>query len=79
MLQSPGGGGKAARDRDITLKAVKAIYVDGSAETIPVRTRVDAGGTYGPIELKGERRQAIDDIEAKVWIAASLELGPAHE
>jgi hypothetical protein len=30
-----------------------------------VRTRVDAGGTYGPIDLKGERRVAIDRIEAK--------------
>jgi hypothetical protein len=41
------------------------VYVDGIEETIPVRTRVDAGGTYGPIELKGEKRQAIDHIEAK--------------
>jgi CBS domain-containing protein len=53
------------RDRAITLNEVKVVYVDGIEETIPVRTRVDAGGTYGPIELKGEKRQAIDHIEAK--------------
>ena len=53
-----------ARDRAITLNAVKVVYLDGSAETIPVHTRVDAGGTYGPIELKGELLQAIDHIEA---------------
>jgi CBS domain-containing protein len=53
------------RDRAITLNEVKVIYVDGIEESIPVRTRVDAGGTYGPIELKGEKRQAIDHIEAK--------------
>lgn len=53
------------RDRAITLNEVKVIYADGSDDTIPVRTRVDAGGTYGPVDLKGERRQAIDRVEAK--------------
>ncbi|HMN38507.1 MAG TPA: DUF2541 family protein [Hyphomicrobium sp.] len=53
------------RDRAITLNEVKVIYTDGTDETIPVRTRVDAGGTYGPIDLKGQRRAAIDRIEAK--------------
>lgn len=53
------------RDRAITLNEVKVIYTDGTDETIPVRTRVDAGGTYGPIDLKGQRRTAIDRIEAK--------------
>ncbi|MBR2535290.1 MAG: DUF2541 family protein [Hyphomicrobium sp.] len=53
------------RDRAITLNEVKVIYTDGSDDTIPVRTRVDAGGTYGPVDLKGDRRQAIDRIEAK--------------
>ncbi len=53
------------RDRAITLNEVKIIYSDGAEETVPVRTRVDAGGTYGPIDLKGQRRQSIDHIEAK--------------
>jgi len=53
------------RDRAITLNEVKVIYTDGSEDTIPVRTRVDAGGTYGPVDLKGDRRQAIDRVEAK--------------
>ncbi len=53
------------KDRAITLNEVRVIYTDGTDETIPVRTRVDAGGTYGPIDLKGERRVAIDRIEAK--------------
>lgn len=51
------------RDRAITLNEVKVIYADGSEDTIPVRTRVDAGGTYGPVDLG--RRQGIDHIEAK--------------
>jgi hypothetical protein len=53
------------RDRAITLNEIKVVYVDGIEETIPVRERVDAGSKYGPIDLKGERRQAIERIEAK--------------
>ncbi len=53
------------RDRAITLNEVNVIFTDGSQEVIPVRTRVDAGGTYGPVDLKGEKRVAIDRIEAK--------------
>lgn len=53
------------RDRAITLNEVKVVYSDGEEEIIPVRTRVDAGGTYGPIDLRGRRRQAVDHIEAK--------------
>lgn len=53
------------KDRAITLNEVKVMYTDGTDETIPVRTRVDAGGTYGPIDLKGVKQIAIDRIEAK--------------
>ncbi len=53
------------RDRAITLNEVKVVYTDGQDETIPVRTRVDAGGTFGPIDLRAGRRGAIDHIEAK--------------
>lgn len=53
------------KDRAITLNELKVVYVGGAEETIPVRTRVDAGGTYGPVDLRGERRQAIERIEAK--------------
>jgi Protein of unknown function (DUF2541) len=53
------------RDRAITLNEVSVIFTDGTQEVIPVRTRVDAGGTYGPVDLKGEKRASIDRIEAK--------------
>ncbi len=53
------------RDRAITLNEIRVVYNDGTDETLPIRTRVDAGGTFGPIDLKGERRQAIERIEAK--------------
>lgn len=53
------------RDRAITLNEIRVIYLDSSDEIIPIRQRVDAGGTFGPIDLRGERRQVIDRIEAK--------------
>ena len=53
------------KDRAITLNEVHIIYTDASDETIPVRTRVEAGGSYGPIDLKGTRQVAIDRVEAK--------------
>jgi len=53
------------KDRAITLNEVKVIFAGGEEEVIPVRTRVDAGGTYGPIDLKEGKRAAIDHIEAK--------------
>jgi CBS domain-containing protein len=53
------------RDRAITLNEIKVVYADGQDETIPIRTRVDAGGTFGPIDLRNGRSHAIDHIEAK--------------
>jgi CBS domain-containing protein len=53
------------RDRAITLNEIKVVYTDGQDETIPIRTRVDAGGTFGPIDLRAGRRGSIDHIEAK--------------
>jgi CBS domain-containing protein len=53
------------RDRAITLNEIKVVYTDGQDETIPIRTRVDAGGTFGPIDLRSGRAHAIDHIEAK--------------
>ncbi len=52
------------RDRAITLNEMRIIYANGADDVIPVRTRVDAGSTYGPIDLKGGKR-AIDKIEAR--------------
>ncbi len=53
------------RDRAITLNEIKVVYRDGEEEAVPIRTRVDAGGTFGPIDIRGGRRGAIDHIEAK--------------
>ncbi len=52
------------RDRAITLNEIRVIYGNGQEDIVPVRTRVDAGSTYGPIDLKGNSR-IIDRIEAR--------------
>lgn len=45
------------RDEAITLFEVRVVYGNGEVDIIPAnRTRVDAGGTYGPIDLKGGSR-----------------------
>jgi hypothetical protein len=53
------------RDRAVTMNELRVVYADGTDEVIPIRSRVEAGGTYGPIELTSEKRPAIDHIEAK--------------
>lgn len=45
------------RDEAITLFDVRVIYGNGEVDIIPAnRTRIDVGGTYGPIDLKGGTR-----------------------
>jgi len=62
------GGFKAirvtAKDRAITLNELRVVYVSGAEDVIPVKTKVEAGATYGPIDLKGGTR-AIKEIRAK--------------
>ena len=53
------------RDRAITLNELRVVYTDGTDELIPIKTRVDAGGTCGPIDLRNEKRNVIQQIEAK--------------
>ena len=53
------------KDRAITLNEIKVVFTAGDALTIPVRTKGDAGGTFGPIELSGDYKRVIDHIEAK--------------
>lgn len=53
-----------AKDRAITLNELRIVYVSGAEETIPIKTKVEAGATYGPIDLKGGGR-AIKEIRAK--------------
>ncbi|MFN0217692.1 MAG: DUF2541 domain-containing protein [Hyphomicrobium sp.] len=53
------------RERAITLNELKIIYAGGEDETLSIRQRVDAGTTFGPVDLQREGRRGIDRIEAK--------------
>jgi hypothetical protein len=45
------------RDEAITLFEVRVVYGNGEVDIIPAnRTRIDAGGAFGPIDLKGGAR-----------------------
>lgn len=53
-----------ARNRTVTLKELRVIYGSGQEDVIPVNTRLDPDGTYGPIDLKGGTR-VIKEIQAR--------------
>ena len=52
------------RGRAITLNQLRVIYVNGEEDVIPVRSRIDAGDTYGPIALRGAPAQ-VREIRAR--------------
>ena len=76
------------RDRAITLNEVRVIYGSGQEDIIPVKARVDAGSTYGPIDLKGGTRiiqrdrgalpQPVDRRQAKGKGRAVVEVWGQH-
>lgn len=51
------------KDRAITLNELRVIYASGQEDIIPIKTKVEAGSSYGPIDLKGGTR-AIKEIVA---------------
>ncbi len=51
------------RDRAITLNELRVYYAGGEKDIVPVKARVDAGASYGPIELRFAEKM-VDRIEA---------------
>lgn len=54
----------SVQKRAITLSELSVVYGNGQNDTIPVRSRLDAGATYGPIDVKGTGR-TVREIRAK--------------
>ncbi len=52
------------RDRAITLNEVRVVYGNGKVDIIPIKTRVQAGKSYGPIKIARNNRR-ITQIEAR--------------
>lgn len=42
------------KDRAITLNEMRIVYEDGTADTISVKNKVDAGASFGPVKIKPE-------------------------
>ena len=42
------------KDRAITLNRVTVVYGDGTTDVIPVGAKVDAGSSFGPVDLKAK-------------------------
>ncbi|MEZ5843243.1 MAG: DUF2541 domain-containing protein [Hyphomicrobiaceae bacterium] len=51
------------RDRAITLDELRIVYDNGREDIVPVKARVDAGSTWGPIDLR--ERARITEIRAR--------------
>jgi len=52
------------RDRAISLNELRIVYSSGQEDVVPVKAKVEAGSTYGPIDLKGGTR-SIKEIQAR--------------
>ncbi len=52
------------RDRAITLNELRVVYGDGEIDIIPVKTRVDAGKSFGPIKIARNNRR-VTEIQAR--------------
>jgi hypothetical protein len=40
------------RDRAITLNELRVVYANGTEDIIPIKTKVEAGAAFGPLDLK---------------------------
>ncbi len=52
------------KDRAISLNELRIIYGSGQEDIVPIKAKVEAGSTYGPIDLKGGTR-VIKEIQAR--------------
>lgn len=52
------------RERAITLNELRIVYANGQEQVVPVKTRVEADSTYGPVDIDGSKR-AIKEIKAR--------------
>lgn len=60
----------AVKDRDVTMTRLTVVYEDGQSDALEDgRTRVAAGGAYGPVDLKQDA--AIKEIKA-VWRSRAI-------
>jgi hypothetical protein len=54
----------SVKDRAIYFNELRIVYASGQEDVVPVKAKIEAGSTYGPIDLKGGTR-AIKEIQAR--------------
>ena len=52
------------KDRAISLNELRIVYGSGQEDVVPIKAKVEAGSTYGPIDLKGGSR-VIKEVQAR--------------
>lgn len=52
-----------ANGNKIYMMDLKVIYANGAPDDIPVRSEIRAGGQTRPLDLKGERGRAIQEVQ----------------
>lgn len=53
------------KNRAITLREMTVVYGDGTIDIIPVKKKISSGESYGPIDLQGEGKRAIKEIQVR--------------
>ena len=53
------------RNRAITLREMTVVYGDGTVDIIPVKKKISGGESYGPVDLQGEGKRAIKEIQVR--------------
>jgi hypothetical protein len=54
----------SVKERAITLVELRIVYLSGAQGVIPIQTRVEAGASYGPVDIEGAQGP-IKEIHAK--------------
>ena len=69
-------------DQAITLFEVRVVYANGEVDIIPAnRTKVEAGGRFGPIDLKGGTRNVLEirpTYRTRIFQQGGVARGRAH-
>lgn len=53
------------RNRAITLREMTVVYGDDAVDIIPVKKKISAGDSYGPVDLQGDGKRAIKEIQVR--------------
>ena len=53
------------KDRAVVLDELRVVYVSGEEDVFTSKSKIDAGNTFGPVDLKGDSARFIKEIRAR--------------